>query len=179
MRLVAVLMLLLWTLPAQAQVTVPSTAKTGTVRIDCPSMYVRKVGLSPNLWRADRINSTGQVTFSDGTVLQIPNVIASTYVRRALGKTWVDECQAIGTAIDGSKLTLNLPREEVVFTRIGVRTALEMHATGTMHTPDGRQFSIEVTYPACQAQWKRPGLRLAEPVTAIGTVTFENEGTRP
>src|ERR1700684_4152324 len=117
MLIVSVLLLPLFTLPAQAQ--------TGTVRIDCPPMYLRKVGLSPNLWRADRINSTGTVTFSDGKALEIPNVIAETYVRRARGETWVDPCQAIGTAVDGSKLTLNLPKEQVVFTRLGVRTAVD------------------------------------------------------
>jgi len=166
MRFVSVLLLPLFTLPAQAQ--------TGTVRIDCPPMYLRRVG--HNLWRADRIHSTGIVTFSDGTTLQIPNVIEETYVRRARGETWVDPCQAIGTATDGSKLTLNLPCEQVVFTRLGVRTALEMHATGSLQTPDGRRFLIEVTYPACETHWKHPGLRLADALTATGTVTFQDEG---
>jgi hypothetical protein len=137
-----------------------------TIDVYCPQMPIHRVRLG--VWQTGRENCVATVKIFGEPDLIVPHdVIAPTFVRGG----YVAPCQAIGTAADGSKLVLNLPAEAVTWTRPGVWTAQQMTATGTLTRPTGKVWNVTVIYPACPARFVRRGLKMADALTAKGTLT--------
>lgn len=183
--IVAILLLLV--LPAIC------AGQEGSVSVYCPPMPVRKVGIGFKLWQCDRIVCVATIRFpaskkkvddlmpgpfghgwhwekqKERVVAVEEFVIEPTYVHVAnLRTAYVDACDSTGTAKEGTYFSLRLPREPVVLTGLGVRTALAITAKGYIVEPDGTEWQAEVTYPDCRTRLVRPGLRIAEEITARG-----------
>lgn len=158
------MLLLLLVLPASAH------GQEGTISIFCPPMPVRKVGRNLMLWQCDREVCVATLIFPDGKRVVIDHeVIEPTLVRGVNARvSYVDACDSTGTAKDGTYLFLRLPKEKVILTGLGTRTALAIKATGYVVTADGAEYSAEAVYPDCRTHWIRPGLRIAEAITAQG-----------
>jgi hypothetical protein len=142
----------------------------GTIKIECPSMPVRKV--SSKLWRCDEEVSVATITINGKNIVIDQFTIPPTYVRWQGGKIYVDACQAMGTAADGTKMILNLPKERIFFQSAKIMIAEAITATGTITFPDGKVGNVVVVYPDCVARRQSSVLRIADAVVATGTVTF-------
>lgn len=147
----------------------------GTASIYCPPMEVRKITLT--LWQAAREDCQATLVLPNGKVVVVPhNVIEPTYVRAANARVaYVDACYARGWSDGGDYLELLLPKEKVVWTGLGKRTALAITASGTLTIFDGRVYTVSVVYPNCVATWQRPGLRVAQAVTCSGKLCLVSQ----
>src|ERR1700736_2735748 len=99
-------------------------AQTATVSVYAPPMPILKKGVG--LWQAQREACVVTVVYSDGKKLStvapvgIPvneAVIPVTWVR-GISNRAVDACVCEGVLDNGDKITINLPREPVVFSRL-------------------------------------------------------------
>jgi len=157
-RFFACVFLIAAALPAGAQ----------NVTIQCPSMPILKQRVG--LWEAQRTIAVAVVTLPGETLTFHDFTIEATLVRGIRPRV-VDACESTGKSADGSVMTLQLPREPVKRV-LGVLTALEMSAPGTLTRPDGNVYVVVVVYPDCPTSRKGRGQRLATSIVATGIVTL-------
>ncbi len=154
-------------------------AQTATVSVYAPPMPVLKKGIG--LWEAQREACVVTVVYSDGkkhttrALIGIPvneAVIPETFVR-GISKKVVDACVCEGILDNGDKITINLPREPVVFSRLerqGLRLRVVMVAVPidcltVLTRSNGERFEGTVTFLACEAHAAGRGVRMADATT--------------
>jgi hypothetical protein len=161
-----------------------ANAQTATVSVYAPPMPVLKKGVG--LWQCQREVCVVTVVYSDGKKLStrapigIPvneAVIPVTWVRGTI-KRVVDPCVCEGVLDNGDKITINLPREPVVFSRLekqGLRlrvvvVAVPIDCPTVLTRSNGERFEGSVTFLACEAHGIGRGARLADATTTPDAV---------
>jgi hypothetical protein len=161
-----------------------ASAQTATVSVYAPPMPVLKKGVG--LWQAQREVCVVTVVYSDGkkhTTLApvgIPvneAVIPATWVRGIANRA-VDACVCEGVLDNGDKITINLPREPVVFSRLqrqGLRlrvvvVAVPIDCPTVLVRSNGERFEGTVRFLATEAPAVGRGVRLADATTTPDAV---------
>jgi hypothetical protein len=161
-----------------------ASAQTATVSVYAPPMPVLKKGVG--LWQAQRTACVVTVVYSDGKKLStlapigIPvneAVIPVTWVRGITNRV-VDECVCQGVLDNGDKITINLPREPVVFSRLerkGLRlsvvlVAVPIDCPTVLTRSNGERYEGTVTFLACEAHAVGRGARLVDATTTPDAV---------
>ena len=161
-----------------------ASAQTATVSVYAPPMPILKKGVG--LWEAQREVCVVTVVYSDGkkhstrASIGIPvneSVIPATWVRGILNRS-VDACVCEGVLDNGDKITINLPREPVVFSRLerqGLRlrvvvVAVPIDCPTVLVRSNGERFEGTVTFLACEAHAAGRGVRMADATTTPDAV---------
>ena len=161
-----------------------ASAQTATVSVYAPPMPILKKGVG--LWEAQREACVVTVVYSDGkkhstlAPIGIPvneSVIPATLVR-GISKRAVDPCVCEGVLDNGDKITINLPREPVVFSRLekqGLRlrvvvVAVPIDCPTVLIRSNGERFEGTVKFLACEAHAVGRGIRMADATTTPDAV---------
>ena len=161
-----------------------ASAQTATVSVYAPAMPILKEGVG--MWQAQRQPCVVTIVYSDGKKLStvapigIPvneAVIPVTWVR-GISNRAVDACVCEGVLDNGDKITINLPREPVVFSRLerqGLRlrvvmVALPIECPTVLTRSNGERYEGTVTFLACEAHAVGRGIRLADATTTPDAV---------
>jgi hypothetical protein len=161
-----------------------ASAQTATVSVYAPAMPILKEAVG--LWQAQRQACVVTIVYSDGKKLStlapigIPvneAVIPITGVRGVSNRA-VDACVCEGVLDNGDKITINLPREPVVFSRLerqGLRlrvvvVAVPIVCPTVLTRSNGERYEGTVTFQACEAHAVGRGIRLADAMTTPDAV---------
>ena len=169
-----------------------ASAQTATVSVYAPPMPILKKGVG--LWEAQRLACVVTIIYSDGKKLStlapigIPvneSVIPATWVRGIANRA-VDACVCEGVLDNGDKITINLPREPVVFSRLerqGLRlrvvmVAVPIECPTVLMRSNGERYEGTVKFLACEAHTVGRGVRLADATTTTDAVLTMIAGAR-
>ena len=161
-----------------------ASAQTATVSVYAPPVPVLRKGVG--LWEAQREVCVVTVVYSDGkkhttrAPIGIPvneAIIPATWVR-GISNRVVDACVCEGVLDNGDKITINLPPEPVVFSRVerqGLRlrvvvVAVPIDCPTVLTRSNGERFEGTITFLACEVHAIGRGTRLADATTTPDAV---------
>lgn len=170
-------------------------AQVASVSVYCPPMPVLKKGVG--LWQCQLEPTDVTIKYPSGVktmlakkprlmkmgsksaIVETGDIdIPATYVRGVFRRA-VDPCVGTGKLDDGSEFTMKLPREPVIlagFERVGflkrepIIIAVAMDAEVVVVKKNGDKWIGFIRFPDCRTHQVSRWERLAEEVTAIGTI---------
>ena len=161
-----------------------ASAQTATVSVYAPPMPILKKGIG--LWEAQREVCVVTIVYSDGKKLTTRAPIGIPVNEAVIPVTWVygtfnravDPCVCEGMLDNGDKISINLPREPVVLSRLEregsrlrvVVVAVSIECPTVLVRSNGERFEGIVTFLACEAHAVGRGVRLADATTTLDAV---------